>query len=370
MSNRSSDEEGADLQHAWERGEPVELKRDRPPTSVLSIRVPSPLFDELSERARDVLKPVSHVARELIESGLARQGPSTPPDLARSFSRWVEEELQSESIRQDAPGGPVRSFLAGRLAVCGQRVPTVDELELEDLRLEAFAWQGLRSRAERFEMSAIMSQRHAKADRLREVLGLLGIAAELVLVSIEAEIEKETLGRHIHAGACEWPFTHWRALRFFADAQINHLVMAGHTIANAVLGTCALDPRFDATEVDRRLKEKVFQPFSDHRDAWISLNRKTAARMASGSRALGMERLGELGDRLEAFVDSETVRGLLECGEAIGLGPDRLPPYQGAEDAVRELADLGRRALVSFAEFMPKFRELWLDAHKDLTQAP
>ena len=38
------------LQKAWARGKPAEIKRVRPPSSVLSIRVPSELLEDLSRR--------------------------------------------------------------------------------------------------------------------------------------------------------------------------------------------------------------------------------------------------------------------------------------------------------------------------------
>lgn len=86
-----ADKEGADLQAAWEKGTPAEVKRTRPPSSVLSIRVPSELIEALSRRAKTEGKPASILAREIIERGLTDERPMTPPDLARAFSKWVEE---------------------------------------------------------------------------------------------------------------------------------------------------------------------------------------------------------------------------------------------------------------------------------------
>jgi plasmid stability protein len=82
-----------DLRRAWERGKPAELERGRPRTSVLSIRVPTELLRELSDRAGAQGKSTSELARELIESALLADGPSTPRELAAAFARWVEEVL-------------------------------------------------------------------------------------------------------------------------------------------------------------------------------------------------------------------------------------------------------------------------------------
>ena len=80
-----------DLQAAWERGAPAEIRRVRPATSVLSIRVSSELLEALSERAREAGKSASVFARELIEDGLASNQPSTPTELAKYFTRWAHE---------------------------------------------------------------------------------------------------------------------------------------------------------------------------------------------------------------------------------------------------------------------------------------
>lgn len=85
------DRPDAELVESWERGEPIELKRDRPPTSVLSVRVPSEVLRTLTERARLRGTTTSQVARELIERGIESEEPTTPADLAKRFGRWVDE---------------------------------------------------------------------------------------------------------------------------------------------------------------------------------------------------------------------------------------------------------------------------------------
>lgn len=129
------DQQGSDdatLEEAWLQGEPVELKRTRPPTSVLSIRVPSELLKELTERARRQGKPASHLARELIEAGLVADSPSTPEDLARTFSRWVEELAQplEWAVRYAPSLGPA----SGTSSSIG--LSSGSHSELQDVRVE------------------------------------------------------------------------------------------------------------------------------------------------------------------------------------------------------------------------------------------
>jgi hypothetical protein len=88
---RDADAEEAEIIEAWEGGKPVDLKVELSDTTVLSIRVPRRLTHELSRRARLEGKPASAVARDLLERALESGTPSTPPELARAFSRWVEE---------------------------------------------------------------------------------------------------------------------------------------------------------------------------------------------------------------------------------------------------------------------------------------
>jgi len=86
--------DGQRLPDAWEDGRPADLDRRRPPTSVLSIRIPAEMLRTLSERARAEGKSASVFARELIEAGLASEHPGTPEELAKAFTRWAREITQ------------------------------------------------------------------------------------------------------------------------------------------------------------------------------------------------------------------------------------------------------------------------------------
>lgn len=86
--------EDRDLIQAWEQGKPADIKRVRPSSSVLSIRIPHELFEDLSNRAEEAGKSVSQFARELIEQGLTSDVPSTPVEVASMFYRWAHEMIQ------------------------------------------------------------------------------------------------------------------------------------------------------------------------------------------------------------------------------------------------------------------------------------
>lgn len=84
-------DEDAEIAPSWEQGAPTELTVSPRLSVVLSVRLPAPVVERLSARAEREGRTESQVARDLIESGLATDLPTTPAELARAFSRWVEE---------------------------------------------------------------------------------------------------------------------------------------------------------------------------------------------------------------------------------------------------------------------------------------
>lgn len=91
MSKKTPEEEALEV---WEKGTPVEVKRDRPPTSVLSLRLPKELFEQISDQAEARGMSVSAFGRDVIEGALLSQMPSTPIDVASMFHRWALESMQ------------------------------------------------------------------------------------------------------------------------------------------------------------------------------------------------------------------------------------------------------------------------------------
>lgn len=104
------DREGEHIARAWTEGAPADdLTVARNLAVVLSVRVTEPLHRRLAERAARAGRTESQVARDLIEAGLASDLPTTPSELARAFTRWVDE-VQRMSSRGGAhasePEGP------------------------------------------------------------------------------------------------------------------------------------------------------------------------------------------------------------------------------------------------------------------------
>lgn len=108
--NRDDD---SDLERAWQEGAPADDITISPRLSVvLSIRLPAHLLDDLGRRAEAEGRTESQVARDLIEVGLASDLPTTPPELARAFARWVEEVQRMDarrSLEPPANGSPRRA---------------------------------------------------------------------------------------------------------------------------------------------------------------------------------------------------------------------------------------------------------------------
>lgn len=98
-----------DLVDAWEKGKPVDVARTRLPSSVLSIRLPSSVFEEVSLKAEAAGSSASQFAREVIERGLASEGPSTPLDVASMFHRWAAELTQGIRISPRVSSGLART---------------------------------------------------------------------------------------------------------------------------------------------------------------------------------------------------------------------------------------------------------------------
>lgn len=82
--------EDRDLVSAWERSVPVEVDRDRPPTSVLSIRVPTGLLELLESKAASRGVAPSQLARELLDDALKSDLPRTRDDIREALIRALE----------------------------------------------------------------------------------------------------------------------------------------------------------------------------------------------------------------------------------------------------------------------------------------
>ena len=148
----------------------------------------------------------------------------------------------------EQPTGPPSSVLGGRLAAeSDEPTPTFQQLGLSDAKAVAFDWQHQRSYASWHEFTVIAHDL-AASEWVREIHGIVGVVGEVLLVCIEAEVEKEILSRRlvdppsVTTSELSTRAAASRSLRFFAEGQGNELTVAGHALANLTLRTVSFIP--------------------------------------------------------------------------------------------------------------------------------
>lgn len=301
--------------------------------------------------------------------------------------------------------GQPSSVLGRRLAACEcsdlSEVPTWAELGLLEAKDAAFAWQ--RQRRWHDWHQIVWTQEDPIRSRwVGEIHGLFGLAGEAVLVSIEAEAEKVLLRRVIDRGDESGPLTaiRWRAMRFFAEGQANHLVTAGHLVANLTLRTLALHPG-GLEAIGRALPRWHAEPRASTRNGWISLNSSQARSIARAARHLASPALVALAEHLNRVTAHESswaalndLRGeqyhrwrgespgvsgfnfndvpvidRLLAGQAVGVGaiPDDYVEGMGVVDA---LAGATTRVLADSGPWMTTYLDLWDTAFNSLRRSP
>lgn len=106
----------------WKEARPVKVERRRSGSSVLSVRLPDRVFDELVLEARRQGKGPATLARELIEEGLARREEAPLPlFFERLAQRLRELQRQAPSVRfSETPRGWTTQLGWGML---GQPIP-------------------------------------------------------------------------------------------------------------------------------------------------------------------------------------------------------------------------------------------------------
>ncbi len=284
---------------------------------------------------------------------------------------------------------PFSSFVRARIAWhTDQKVPTFEELGLDDACQAAFSWQSNRNNAEFFAFFWL--NEHGRAF-VREIHGLLGSSGELVLSSIEAAVEIEVTRRVMQTATSVDDTTErvnraaqWRAIRFFAEAQANNLMVFGHGVANLVLRTLALQPEFQPQSV-KGIDPDVFQAGADERGVWCSLTGNAVSEMRRGARQTPSDS-GPLLDSLAVLwtilEPLWSVRGMHYHrwrGESPGVtGVNFVNPnerveedgvisrtlrlqteYVEGETIVNDLASSTDSALRGVGAWMPSFLEVW-----------
>jgi hypothetical protein len=241
-----------------------------------------------------------------------------------------------------------------------------------------------------------------------EIHGLFGSVGELVLVGIEAEVEKTVLHKALSDEASGEPSEYAvraaraRALRFFAEGQANNLVIAGHGLANLAVRTFVLHRRLSAETVARavNLAPEDFLPGALERGAWASLHQKTVTALLGQARAIGFEPLERVAVYLEDLISdprwialvklrgtqyhrwrgespgitgvnfgADSLRAQFERGEVISFGSEMLPAYVQGEQVLEDLTHASRDALDALVDIMPGFQSTWGNAFSSLRDA-
>lgn len=302
---------------------------------------------------------------------------------------FLVPDIQNESGGEQAPK-PLSSFLRARIAWhTDTPPPTFGELSLQDAAEAAMAWQSNRNWAEWYAFTW-----HDEATRgwTREIHGLFGTAGELMLSNIEAAVEiaitKLVVALPPESSDENVPRVNraaqWRALRFFAEAQANNLVIFGHTVANMVLRTLALQVGFTPDRV-YGIDTDRFQSGSEENSAWCSLNKGLIPELRRVARSLPvsadplLESLGRLRTILVTVSGLRGVQYHRWRGESPGVtginfltDPNEVvengivtrtlrwqTDYVEGEKIVDDLVEASDLALRAVAAWMPEFLETW-----------
>lgn len=303
----------------------------------------------------------------------------------------------SNSIDVDDPPyrGAPSSVLGARLAVDADgKLPTIESLGLVSAKQLAFELQKQRSYARLNDMHGMLSGKPG-GRWVIETHGILGVIGEQVLVAIEAEVEKEIIRRALAVERRSESVIahHSRALRFFAEAQANALVVALHGAANLVVRSLEFDIPLNAAELAQlRIKPAVFIPGSSGASAWLSMNAGTidilktiAASRSSASKALadalaltiddpnisgliGLRNVhyhrwrGETAGVTGISHGAETATQTLAAGQPVSFGRDLLPEYSEGVDVLLQVDAAGLAALHALAAHMEALHEAWIAA--------
>lgn len=303
-----------------------------------------------------------------------------------------EAEEADESRRR-----PPSSILSSRLAVTDVPTPSWEELGLVEAKDAAFAWQRVRDHADWNEKVWAATVHGDRSRWIPELHGLFGIVGETILVAVEAEVEKTTVQRKIDTSRDIEPASlaalH-RSMRFFAEGQANHLVIACHGCANVVLRTIVLHASVKTSDLARQMgvRPDELTPRSRGRGAWVSFTSATVHGLKAVASDLGPEalalvvsledllrdpavaRLVELRNsayhrwRSEApgvtgiDLDTEAVIDRALRGEVISYGSRTGSLYTEGVGVLADLVASSRAALDAFVARMPALRDAWWSA--------
>lgn len=168
-----------------------------------------------------------------------------------------------------------------------ERVPTYEELGLASLIEEATEWQTLRAGGWFWGWSALIGQ---EGDRWVELALLIGSVGESVLLAAAAEVEIEALRRGIKDGTVHRYYG--MSQRFFAEAEGQFIMGAGHRLANIVARALMADRDYPWGQRGLHDLAHRFPARAEGRGHWVPMARSAVlVKIAEASPHDGLKRM-------------------------------------------------------------------------------
>jgi hypothetical protein len=305
----------------------------------------------------------------------------------------LEVDEMDEGLKSDESRVLI-GVVPGRLGVSTRRrrIPkSVADKAHERVVDQAIHWQRMGSNAVSWEMGAAL--RGSSEDQTYALAGQMASAGEQLALAYAAAIEV-ALWREFRENAAH-DAEHEMCMRGTAEAQCLFVIGTGHALANVAVRALAIDPKLRAelTKEFRRGNEpRTFQPFSEERGNWVSLNDGTCTKIQAVARFSGSEEVVQLVEPVTSFTCGQVWHDLVERrGEdfhrwrrqthgiegvphsspwkreshkrRLTLGH---PTYDEASGLAEETACLASQAMLDLALAMETFMTRWFIASEHL----
>ena len=202
-----------------------------------------------------------------------------------------------------------------RLAVATRRrrLPaSVADEEHERVAKQGLAWQQTAGHAVFWEVGA--TAQGADEGRAYALAGQMASAGEQLSLAHAAAVEV-ALWREVREKA-DPDVAHEMCMRAMAEAQCMFVIGTGHALANVAVRALALNEDLRAELVKKKLARRdsspAFDPFSQNRDDWVSLNTKTSRKLRAVAQSSQVQDVIRLVTPVADFGDGQSWRALLD----------------------------------------------------------
>ena len=291
-----------------------------------------------------------------------------------------------------AGGAILAAMVLPRIAAPGDidTLPSViDDEAHRDVARQALKWQELGTNAQLWELGAYTQG--SQEGRAFALAGQMAAVGEQLGLAYGAGVEVALWDEHRQEAEDVAEIE--MGTRAMAEAQSYFLMGAAHGLANVCLYALAMDNTLLAhlqRDLGRKDPSSRFQPFSDNRADWISMNPNNAEKLLSCAKTSSssfevraMVTTVDAFARSSEWADLETRRsedfhrwrpqshGMAGVEKAspwnreghtrsLGVGP--MPTYGSAEGLAQEVAATADRAMIRLAEAMGRFMERFISA--------